>query len=608
MIRVADFIARGLARERIRHVFLVTGGAAMHLNDAIGRCRDLEYLCCHHEQACAMAAASYYRLTNRLAAVNVTAGPGGTNAVTGVFGAWVESLGMVVISGQVKFETLVRSTGLNSLRQLGDQEIDIVRIVGPITKYAVMVTDPSSIRYHLEKALFLARTGRPGPVWLDIPMNVQAAMVSEKELEGFDPIREGLSARPEGSSLAADARRIRARCLASARPVILAGSGIRLSGAEGVFLELLDRWKVPVATAFNGHDLLWDDHPLNIGRQGTIGDRAGNFAVQNADFLLVLGCRLAIRQVSYNWENFARAAFKIIVDIDGAELEKPTVRPDLAVRGDAGDLIRCLLDLPPDEVPEAHACWLDWCAERRKRYPVVLPEYWSRTAGVNPYCFVEELFRQLPENAVVVTGDGTACIATFQAARLKRGQRLYSDGGCAPMGFDLPAAIGACVGRRGERIVCLAGDGSIQMNIQELQTIATHRMPVAIFVLNNGGYQSIRLTQHAFFPDNPVGCDPASGVGIPRFEEIARAYGLAYRAVRANSDLETTISRTLAYPGPQLCEVFLDPEQSFAPKTFSRRLPDGRMVSAPLEDMFPFLDREEFLDNMIIPTAAGDAG
>jgi acetolactate synthase I/II/III large subunit len=597
MIRVADYIAETLVAHGIRDVFLVTGGAAMHLNDALGRNKDLSYICHHHEQACAIAAASYYRMTNRLAAVNVTAGPGGTNAITGVFGAFVESLGMIVISGQVKFETTVRSTGL-PLRQLGDQEIDIAKLVAPITKYAVMVTDPKSIRYHLEKAIFLATDGRPGPVWIDVPMNVQGAMIDPAELEGFTP---DTSARDD-ARLDAYAREIVERVAHAERPVLFAGSGVRLARAERAFLDLVDRWKIPVVTGFNAHDLLWQDHPCYIGRQGTIGDRAGNFAVQNADVLLVLGSRLTIRQVSYNWENFARAAFKIVVDIDEAELQKPTVHPDLAVHADIADLLRAIERLSERNAGD-HAEWLRWCQERKRRYPVVLPEYArDDSRGVNPYVLIDELFKALPEDAVIITGDGTSCVATFQAAALKRGQRLYSDGGSAPMGFDLPGAIGACIGSGRKRVVCLAGDGSIQMNIQELQTIATNALPITIFVLNNNGYLSIRLTQKNFFPDNPVGCDPSSGVGIPDFSAIAAAYGLGYRAVRTHAELGSVIEGSLTAAGPQLCEVFLDPEQPFAPKTSSRRLPDGRMVSAPLEDMFPFLDRDELEENMFIAT------
>jgi acetolactate synthase-1/2/3 large subunit len=598
LIRVADYIAETLAAHGIRDVFMVTGGAAMHLNDAIGRNRDLSYVCCHHEQACAMAAASYYRLTNRLAAVNVTAGPGGTNAITGVFGAWVESLGMIVISGQVKFETTVRSTPL-PLRQLGDQELDIATLVAPITKYAVMLTDPQSVRFHLEKALHLAASGRPGPVWIDVPMNVQGAVIDPATLQGFEPESEA----PPRESLRDAAEEIVRRLSEAKRPVIFAGSGIRLGRAEEAFLRLVDRWKVPVVTGFNAHDLVWDTHPCYVGRQGTIGDRAGNFAVQNSDLLLVFGSRLTIRQLSYNWENFARDAFKVVVDIDEAELRKPTIKPDLPVHADVADLFALLEQLPDRARPAAHDEWLDWCRERKARYPVVLPEYArDDSRGVNPYVFIERLFAAMPEEMIVVTGDGTSCVATFQAAALKRGQRLYSDGGSAPMGFDVPGALGACVGSGRRRTVCLAGDGSIQMNIQELQTIATNRLPISIFVFNNNGYLSIRLTQKNFFPDNPVGCDPGSGVGIPRFEAIAAAYGFGYRAARTHAELEAAINETLATDGPQLCEVFLDPEQPFAPKTSSRRLPDGRMVSAPLEDMFPFLDRDELASNMLVPT------
>jgi acetolactate synthase-1/2/3 large subunit len=587
MIRVADYIARALVEHGIRDVFMVTGGAAMHLNDAIGRNKELAYICCHHEQACAMAAASYYRLTNKLAAINVTAGPGGTNAITGVFGAFVESLGMVVVSGQVKFETTVRSTNL-PLRQLGDQEIDITRIVAPITKYAVMLTDPNTVRYHVEKAIHLAREGRPGPVWLDVPMNVQGAMIDPEAQEGFTPDVAPLPVN--------DAERIHELFSRAERPVIFAGSGIRLAGAQDEFLKLVDRWNAPVVTGFNAHDLLWHEHPCNIGRQGTIGDRAGNFAAQSADFLLIIGSRLTIRQISYNWENFAPNAFKVIVDIDEAELQKPTIKADLPVHADARDLLQALNALP---APPAHDEWLQWCQARKERYPVVLPEYANDPRGVNPYVFVKRLFELLPEDAIVVTGDGTACVTTFQAAQLKRGQRLYSDGGCAPMGFDLPGAIGACIAAGRKRVICLAGDGSIQMNIQELQTVVTNRLPVSIFVLNNDGYLSIRLTQKNFFPDNPVGAGPESGVGIPNFAAIAAAYGFEYASARTTAALDDAIRATIDADGPRLCEIFLDPDQPFAPKTSSRRLPDGRMVSAPLEDMFPFLDRDELEQNVI---------
>ena len=601
MIRVADYVAQALAAHGVRHVFMVTGGAAMHLNDAIGRCRGLEYVCVHHEQAASMAAQGYYRLTNRLAAVNVTAGPGATNAITGVFGAWTDSLGMVVVSGQVKWETLVRSTEL-PLRQLGDQEVDIVRLVEPITKYAVLVDDASRIRYHLERAIHLARTGRPGPVWLDIPGNVQSATVNPDALEGYTPEDPMF-----GTDVRAAAAEI-ARGLARAeRPVLLAGAGVRLAGAAEAFARLADRLGVPVVTGFNAHDLLPTDHPVYIGRQGTIGDRAGNFAVQNADYLVILGCRLNIRQVSYAWQHFARGAVKVMVDVDEAELRKPTLAIDLPVHADAADLLAALGEAIGNGRPTpAHERWLCWCRERKARYPVVLPEYWSRPRPVNPYCFVQALFEAAADDETVVTGDATACITTFQAARLRAGQRLFSDSGCAPMGFDLPAAIGACVAQGRRRVVCLAGDGSIMLNVQELQTIAGLRLPIKIFLLNNNGYLSIRLTQGNFFPDNPVGAGPESGVTFPDFGRLAHGFGIPFRRCDTHAGLRDAIRETLDGEGPRLCEIALDPEQPFAPRVSSKRLPDGRMVTAPLEDMFPFLPREEFLANMLVPTVADE--
>jgi acetolactate synthase I/II/III large subunit len=598
MIKVSDYIAQTLAQHGISDVFLVTGGGAMHLNDAIGKCPDLNYICCHHEQACAMAAESYYRLTNRLAVVNVTTGPGGTNTITGVFGAWTDSLGMVVISGQVKRETLISSTDL-SLRQLGDQEIDIIKMVESITKYAVMVTEPESIRYHLERAIYLARSGRPGPVWLDIPIDVQGAKIDPDKLVGYDLSKDEV--HTDSSNLVQVSQDILDRLKQAERPVILAGSGVRLGKSTDLFLQLVESWGVPVVTSFNAHDLIWNEHPCYIGRQGTIGDRAGNFAVQNADFLLVLGCRLNIRQISYGWQHFARAAYKVIVDIDPAELKKPTISPNLPVCAAVADVLQHLLARGEWNTLPSHQRWLEWCSERKQKYPVVLPEYWQKSTPVNPYCWAETLFAELSPNDVIVTGNATACIVPFQAAKLKKGQRLYSNSGCASMGYDLPAAIGACIGNNRERVICLAGDGSIQMNLQELQTIAGYRLPIKIFVLNNQGYHSIRQTQTNYFPSTMMGCDPATGVTFPSAEKLAFAYGLPFRRCSHLDELTASIQSTLSEEGPQMCEIVIDSNQPFAPKLSSRQLPDGRMVSAPLEDMFPFLEREEFLSNMLIP-------
>ena len=598
MIRLADYVAQRLVEHGVRHVFLVTGGAAMHLNDAIGRSPALTKIYCHHEQACAMAAESYFRLSNRLAAVNVTSGPGGTNAITGVFGAYVDSMGMIVISGQVKEETLIESSDL-PLRQLGDQEADIVKIVQSITKYAVMVRDPQSIRYHLERALYLATHGRPGPCWIDIPINVQATKIDPEKLRAYDPKEDALVFDTTDLPSAVD--EIAQRLSEAKRPVIYAGTGIRLSGEYARFLRLVEHLGIPVVPAWNSNDLLPDASPVYAGRPGSLGTRAGNFTVQNADLVLVLGCRMNIRIVSYNWENFARAAYKIMVDIDAVELKKYTLKLDLPIHADLAQFLPLLEKKTADWKPH-HAEWLAWCRERVDRYPVVLPEYKKGAEAVNPYCFMEALFEALGENEIIVCADGTACVTAFQAAIIKPGQRLFHNSGCAPMGYDLPAAIGAaCSHPEAKRIICLAGDGSVMMNLQEMQTIAGHRMPIKLFVLNNNGYHSIRQTQTAFFPDNIAGCGTDSGLSFPRFDKIAAAFDFSYTRCATHAELTSVIAAALESDGPALCEVMLDLRQPFAPKLSSRQLEDGRMVSSPLEDMAPFLSREELRSNMMVP-------
>ncbi len=597
-LRVADYIANTLVAHGIGDVFLVTGGGAMHLNDALGHHPGLRYWPCHHEQACAMAAEAYFRATRRMAAVNVTTGPGGTNAITGVYGAFVDSQAMIVISGQVKWETCVRSTGL-PLRQLGDQEADIVSMVAPVTKYAVMVTEPRGVRYHLERALHLAMQGRPGPVWLDIPINVQGAEVAPHELVAYDPAEDdGRIPGPEGARQGAG--RVIEELRSAKRPVILAGSGIWTAGAEELFRILVDRLELPFVTAFNGHDLIASTHPRLAGRQGAIGDRSGNLAVQNSDFLLILGSRMNIRQIGYNWTQFAPVARKAMVDIDDAELRKPTLDLELPIHGDVKTFLEALLEgLDGEPMPKAHCEYLEWCRKRAAAYPVVLPTYLAREAPVNPYVFMDKLFELLVEGDLVVTANGTACIAAFQAGKTKARQRLFSNSGSAPMGFDLPGAIGAAVATGAGRIICLAGDGSIMMNIQELQTISHHRLPVKIFLLNNDGYHSIRQTQRNYFREPEVGIGPGSGVGFPDFRLVAQAHGLAYARIARHSDMEAVIAAQLAEKGATFCEVHIDPEQPFAPRLASRLLPDGRMVSASLDDLAPFLGPEELQENTL---------
>ncbi|EKD53785.1 MAG: hypothetical protein ACD_60C00153G0005 [uncultured bacterium] len=598
MQKVSHFIADFLFDSGLRHIFLLTGGGAMHLNDAFGRHSGLRIIYNHHEQASAMAAESYARLTQKIPVLNVTTGPGGINALNGVFGAFIDSIPMLVISGQVRYDTTVESTSL-PLRQLGDQECKIIDMVKSITKYAVTVKDPLEIKYHLQKAIYLTQHGRPGPVWIDIPMNVQGALIDPLALTHFDPLDDldSVSIPKISMDVVND---IIKRIKEAKRPVILAGSGVRSSGMYELFLPLIDCLGIPVTTAFNAHDLLPDTHPLHSGRPGTIGDRFGNFTVQNADLLMVLGCRLNIRQISYNHASFARAAYKIMVDIDALEFKKPTLKIDLPIHADLADFIPTFIHAAKSTVFPHKKEWLSWCQTRKKKYPVVLPEYWESKNAVNPYCFMERLSEHLPPNQIIVTGDGTACVVAFQAMHLKKNQRLYSNSGSASMGYDLPAAIGACVGSNGQPIVCLAGDGSIMQNIQELATIVFNQYPIKIFVLNNNGYHSIRQTQQNFFGEPLVGVGPESGLGFPDFKKLAAGFDLPFLRCHTHSEMDACITETLQHEGPLLCEVMLDLQQAFSPKLSSRRLSDGRMVTSPLEDMAPFLSREELAENMII--------
>lgn len=611
-VRLSDYVAQRLVEHGVRHVFMLTGGGAMHLNDALGRAPGLSYICCHHEQALSMAAESYTRLSGRLAAVNVTTGPGGINAFNGVHGAYTDSIAMIVLSGQVKRETL-RQNAPVVLRQLGDQESDTVAMVTPITKFAALVTNPLDIRYLLDKALWLAETGRPGPVWLDIPIDVQSAMIDPTALHGFDPRVEGYGrdfAIPSeygwltGEPLREAARSVIDAVAQSKRPVLMPGTGIRIAGMHEEFLTVADKLGIAVTPAWNAQDVVADDHPLYVGRPGTVGDRAGNFAVQRADLLLVLGCRLNVRQVSYNFPGFAPLARKIMVDVDAAELAKPTLSIDMPIHADLKQFLPVLLEeLEGYTPPSSHRAYVDWGMERRRQYSSVLPEYWDTKGTVNPYCFVETLFEQLEEDEVVVMADATAAVCTVQAAKLKRGQRLYSNSGAASMGYDLPATIGAwhAMPEGRKRIICMAGDGSIMQNLQELQTIVGQRISAKIFLYNNSGYHSIRQSQQAYFDGFSVGCGPDSGITFPDFGKVAAAFGFAFTRTSNHGDIARAIAETLAADGPAMCEIIVDKGQNFAPKVSSRRLEDGSMVTAPMEDLAPFLPRDELERALALP-------
>jgi acetolactate synthase-1/2/3 large subunit len=556
---VANYIADFLVKHGVRDAFMVTGGGAMYMNHAFGVHPQMTCTFNHHEQACAIAAEAYARLTNRLPVVNVTSGPGGTNAITGVYGAFVDSIPMLVISGQVKEETTVRYTGL-PLRQYGDQELDIEQLVKTVTKYACMVTDPLTMRYHLEKAIYLATSGRSGPCWLDIPLNVQAANIDPESLAPFNPAE--IEEPWKRADLDTVCRDILARISKAKRPVVFAGGGIRASGQHELLLKLAAKLGIPVVGGWNAYDVIWNDHPLYAGRPGTIGDRPGNFTVQNADLLLILGSRLNIRQVSYNWKSFASNAWKAMVDVDQAELDKPTLNIDLKICANLKEFIPALKKaLNAYEVPKIHLEYLEWCRVRVRRYPTVLTEYYKKQDPINLYVWMKDLFDRLGKDEVVITGNGSACVVSFQAAELKMGQRLYTNSGNASMGYDLPAAIGASIALDRKKVICLAGDGSLMMNLQELQTVVGYELPIKVIVINNNGYHSIRQTQQAYFSDNMFGLGHNDGVTLPNFVELAKAFNIPSSGVRTMDEWNSaSVQALLNNDQCALIELFVDPE------------------------------------------------
>lgn len=644
-VRVADYIAERLAAAGISQVFTVTGGGAMHLNDALGHKEGLHCLYNHHEQACAIAAESYARIHNQIAAVCVTTGPGGTNAITGVAGGWLDSIPMLILSGQVRYDTTARWSGLG-IRAMGDQEFDICKAVSCMTKYCEMVIDPMRIRFCLEKALYLAKAGRPGPCWLDIPLNVQGAFVESEDLIGFDwedyeaggtgwklpssvhEITEDQAGHGEIRPLKVPAvsretvKAIVEKIQESSRPVLNIGNGVRIAGAHEVFMRVAERLGIPVVTGWNSQDAIYDAHPLYTGRAGGMGDRAGNFAVQNSDLVVSVGSRLSIRQVGYNYETWARGAYVIVNDVDAEELKKPSVHADMRIHADAKELLETLESYLKKEQESGSLSlpvfgggkglrdmdWRQTCRMWKEKYPVIQPKHMEHgdDEPANVYALVKELSSELHEGQITVVGNGSACVAGGHGYIIKKGQRFITNSAIASMGYDLPAAIGACMADHSQDIILLTGDGSIQMNLQELQTIIHHKMPIKIFLINNGGYHSIRQTQKNFFGEPLVGIGVDSrDLSFPDMEKLAAAYGYPYVRAAHNSELKEAVLKTLSLEGPAICEVFVSMDQNFEPKSSAKRLPDGTMVSPPLEDLSPFLSEEEMDQNMIIPRIKG---
>lgn len=589
-VKVAKYISQFLVKQGIKDCFMVTGGGAMHLDDAIGHQEGLHCTFNHHEQACAIAAEGYTRMTGKLSVVCVTSGPGGTNAITGVMGGWLDSIPMFVISGQVKRETTIWAVPDLNLRQLGDQEFNVIDSVKNMTKYSVMVTNPLEIAYHLEKALFMATNGRGGPVWLDIPLDVQGAKINTEDLIHFNPDQEVVWRTPDVKPSAIDI--VLQKIRSAKAPLVLAGTGINLGGAQQKLLDFLGKYQIPVVTAWNANDTVAYDNPYYVGMPGTVGMRSGNFAIQNCDLLISLGCRMNIRMIGYTHHDFAKNAFKVVVDVDPRELIKPTVQPDLPIHADVNQFLDAMLKQEYSPI-DCHKEWVKWCRDLLFRYPTVKEDF-HKDGLINPYVFIDKLFSHLNSSDRIVCGNGAACVITFQAAKVKQGQRMFTNSGCAAMGYGFPAAVGVAVSDNSKRTICIDGDGSVMMNVQELATVAHNKLNVKLIILNNNGYLSIRQTQRNLFQPPFIGIDSESGVGFPNFEKLADAFGLKYFRIDYENTSDEILKQVLDCDGPCVCEAVVDPNQNFEPKSSSKVLPDGRIVSPSLDDMAPFLAREEF--------------
>lgn len=602
-IRLADYVAKFLVDHGVTDVFSVVGGGAMHLNDALGHKEGLHVTYNHHEQACAIAAEAYARLDNKIAAVCVTTGPGGTNALTGVVGGWLDSIPMFIISGQVRYDTTARYAlqyTETPLRAMGDQEYDITKAVEHMTKYAVMIEDPKTIRYHLERAWHLATTGRPGPVWIDIPVNYQGMYVETEELEGYNPADDDAKLPPAVSEDIV--REILGKIRKAKRPVFHAGYGIRLSGAYKEFREVAEKLNIPIVTYWNAVDLVEDDYPLYTGRAGNMGDRPGNWAIQNADLILAVGTRISIRQVGYNWKTWAREAEVIMVDIDQAELKKPTLHVEMPIWADAKDFLAKMNSLATERVFDGEE-WLKICEGWKKNYPVIQPRQWEENGSTaNVYAFIDYLSSRLPENSLTAVSNGACCVVGNQTYHIQKGSRMANNSAVASMGYGLPAAIGTCIGGGRKDTICLEGDGSIMMNLQELQTILTNKLPIKVFLINNSGYHSIRITQTNLFNKNFVGIGEESGdLSFPEFKKIAEAFGYKYLSASSNEGMKKAVDEALAIDGPVFTEIFTDTKQVWEPKSATKRLEDGTLISPPLEDLAPFLPKEELEKIMLVP-------
>lgn len=592
MMRVADYIAEYVYNLGVKDVFMLSGGGMMFLSDGLAKHPKLKVICNHHEQASAMAAVAYAKYKNGIGVVYITTGCGGTNAVTGLLNAWQDSARVLFISGQVRKETTTRNSGLQ-LRQFGVQEVDIIPVVESLTKYAVMVSDPEKIAYHLDKAVCLAKSGRPGPVWIDVPLDVQGAVINEKKLERFKPVNiSDHKIVPTHNELTA----LYDLISKAERPIVIAGQGIRLSDSNIVFQKIIEKYNLPVVATILGVGVIPTNHKLFIGRIGTKGDRAGNFSLQNSDLVIVLGSRLSVNSVGYDYKNFAREAKIVVIDIDAIEHQKKTVRIDLFINAD----LKNFFNIFKPNIFKNNDIWVKKCRLWKKKWPVCPPDYAKEARGVNLYYFVDQLSKLMKNDSIVVSDAGSSFYVVSQTISLKGKQRYVTSGGQAEMGYTIPACIGVSIAKNKQEVLGVTGDGSFQLNIQELQTIVYNKLPVKLFVWNNDGYLSIRATQRRFFDKRFIGTDKTSGVSFPDLKKIAHAYGIKYFKIRNSGETNGIIKKALKYKGAVICEVMCLRDQEIKPIVSSYKKDDGTMASKPMEDMYPFLDRKEFLSNMII--------
>ncbi|MEZ4814786.1 MAG: thiamine pyrophosphate-binding protein [Bdellovibrionota bacterium] len=588
--RVSDYIAHYIENLGVESVFLLSGGGMMHLLDSVSRLEKTKYYCNHHEQCCAIAADAYARKSGKLGVCYATSGPGGTNTLTGVLGAWQDSVPVLFISGQSKISQTIGGSGLNDLRQYGVFEVDIIPIVKSVTKYSVLIKDPNSIRYHLEKACYLARHGRPGPVFLDIPVDIQGAPIQPDALKGFSPEEEGLDTRlPLSDKIILD---LIERIKKASRPLLLAGFGIRSANKVREFQKLVKQLNIPVVTTQLATDILPYENSLYVGHPGVKGDRAGNLSIQNADLIISLGCSLHVSTTGYEMDQFAPSAYKIQIEIDPAVLQREQVGVNQKINIDLETFISVLGKKLPQTGLSGPQKWIDYCQKIKKELSVRNEKHSTPSGKINYYDLIDALSDLTVGNETIVTDAGSGFYIVGQAYRVKGSQQVINSGSLGAMGFALPATTGACTADLKSQVICITGDGSLQTNIHELATIHHNQLNAKIFIINNDGYVSIRNTQNNFFNGHLAGTSSSSGVSFPELQKIALAYGIPYLGVREKSELNEVVQKALNTNGPVICEVFTPSNQEVIPTVSSMRMEDGSMKSKPLHEMYPFMDDE----------------